>query len=81
MQSSYCYFWDVQMDWGLLVPDARAPFGYRLREPLLVTQRKRTYLALCVFNFLLRFVWSLSVFGGVAGRGGGMFFFEAINRY
>ena len=54
VQSSYCYFWDVQMDWGLLSRDPRARFGYRLREPLLVTQRKSTYLALCLFNFSLR---------------------------
>ena len=66
------------MDWGLLVPDKRSPFGYRLREPLLVTKRKGMYVLLCIFNFLLRFVWSLSVFGGVSGRGAGMFFFEAV---
>ena len=51
IQSSYCYFWDVQMDWGLLVPDKRSPFGYRLREPLLVTKRKGMYVLLCIFNF------------------------------
>ena len=66
------------MDWGLLVADARAPFGYRLREPLLVTRRKWVYAALCVFNFGLRFVWALSVFHYVPGRGGGMFFLEAV---
>jgi len=78
IQSSYCYFWDVQMDWGLLSADRKAPFGYRMREPLLVTRNKWVYGLLCVFNFLLRFVWALSIFGGVAGRGGGMFFFEAV---
>ena len=54
IQSSYCYYWDVQMDWGLLKRDPRARYGYRMREPLLVTPRKSTYLALCLFNFTLR---------------------------
>ena len=51
---SYCYFWDVQMDWGLLVPDASSAFGYRLRETRLVTSKKWVYAALCIFNFCLR---------------------------
>ena len=38
VQSSYCFFWDVQMDWGLLRRDARAPFGWSMREPLLITE-------------------------------------------
>jgi len=78
VQSSYCYFWDVQMDWGLLVPDSSSALGYRLREPLLVTRRKWVYVLLCVFNFGLRFIWAFSVLGYVPGRGGGMFFLEAV---
>jgi hypothetical protein len=34
VQSSYCFFWDVQMDWGLLRRDPRSPFGWSMREQL-----------------------------------------------
>ena len=78
VQSSYCFFWDVQMDWGLLRRDSRAALGWSLREPLLVTSKRWVYGALCVFNLALRFIWALSIFGGVQGRGAGMFFFEVI---
>lgn len=78
VQSSYCYAWDVHMDWGLFRRRRRGACGVALREPLLVTHRKSVYVALCAFNLLLRFAWALSVFGGIPGRGGGMFFFEVI---
>lgn len=78
VQSSYCFFWDVQMDWGLFVRDARSATGWRLREPLLITQRKWVHYLLCVFNLLLRFIWALAIFAAVPGRGLGMFFFETV---
>ena len=40
-----------------------------MREPLLVTRSKLVYVLLCVFDLVLRFVWALSVFGGVPVRG------------
>ena len=49
-----------------------------MREPLLVTRSKLVYVLLCVFALVLRFVWALSVFGGVPGRGLGMLFFESV---
>ena len=78
VQSSYCYFWDVQMDWGLFVADRTATCGYRLREPLLVTRKRWVYALICVFNFGLRFIWALSVFNVVPGRGRGMFLLESV---
>lgn len=78
VQSSYCYFWDVQMDWGLLRRDPKARLGWSLREQLLVTQNKGWYAALCAFNFVLRFVWALTLFGVAADPAGGMFFLEAV---
>jgi len=45
---------------------------------LLVTPRKGVYLALCLGNLMLRFIWTISVFGGVPGHGAGMLFFELI---
>jgi len=78
VQSCYCFIWDIHMDWGLFERKQRSRCSVGLREPLLVTQRQSVYVALCIFNLLLRFAWALSVFGGIQGRGGGMFFFEAI---
>jgi len=78
IQSSYCFFWDVQMDWGLLKRNPRAPLGWAMRAELLITSRKWVYAALCVFNLGLRFVWALSLFGYATSPGGGMFFLEAI---
>ena len=69
------------MDWGL---PYRARYadegvcGLRMRTPLVVTRRKWVYLLLCAFNLSLRFIWALSIFGGVSGRGLGMFFFEVV---
>ena len=78
VQSSYCFFWDVQMDWGLLRRDPRAPFGWSMREQLLITPNKAVYGMLCVFNLCLRFVWALSLFGIASSPGGGMFFLESV---
>ena len=93
MQSTYCFIWDVHMDWGLFrqanlggrTPGETGtaccggkPTVCRLREPLLVTRSKLVYLGLCVFDLLLRFVWAVSVFGGVPSRGAGMLFFECV---
>lgn len=44
----------------------------------MVTPRKGVYLALCLGNLMLRFIWTISVFGGVPGHGAGMLFFELI---
>jgi len=86
VQSTYCLIWDVHMDWGLFRPhpDGSACCGAkpvnlsRLRDPLLITQSRAVYIAICVGDFALRFIWTLSVFGSISGRGAGMFFFEAI---
>ena len=80
VQSSYCFVWDVLMDWGL--PQRARPGegigGWRMRTLRVVTPSKVSYLLLCAFNLMLRFVWALSIFGGVPGRGLGMFFFEVV---
>ena len=93
VQSTYCFIWDVHMDWGLFqqVGLARRPFsgsGYAccgqkpvlcaLRDPILILQSTAAHVGLCLFDLGLRFVWALSVFGGVPGRGAGMFFFEVV---
>ena len=66
------------MDWGLLRRDPRAPFGWSMREQLLITPNKAVYGMLCVFNLCLRFVWALSLFGIASSPGGGMFFLESV---
>ena len=78
VQSSYCFFWDVQMDWGLLRRNPRARFGWSLRNELLIAPSPIMYLTLCIFNFALRFVWALTLFGVASSPGGGMFFLEAV---
>ena len=70
IQSTYCWIWDILMDWGL--PQwGGSPRGWSLRQPLLVTPRRGVYWALAAQNLMLRFIWTLGVFGGVPGRGGG----------
>lgn len=74
------------MDWGLPQnigevsgPAARSSpafFKFTLRDKQLVSRRKLTYVLLCIFNFVLRFLWTLSAFGRVSSHGAGMFFFE-----
>jgi len=84
LQSSYCFVWDVLMDWGL--PKCADGLGSRhgsqcksgFRETRLVFGSKAPYFLLCAFNFSLRFVWTVSVFGGLPGRGYGMFVFEVL---
>jgi len=49
-----------------------------LRSPVFITKSTAAHVGLCVFDLALRFVWALSVFGGVPGRGAGMFFFEVV---
>eukprot|EP00908_Phaeocystis_cordata_P024814 Transcript_7268.p2 GENE.Transcript_7268~~Transcript_7268.p2 ORF type:complete len:394 (-),score=148.41 Transcript_7268:875-2056(-) len=80
-QSSYCFIWDVLMDWGLPYKarhEDEGCCGLRMRSPLVVSRSKLLYLGLCAFNFGLRFIWALSIFGGVPGRSWGMFFFEVV---
>jgi len=64
IQSTYCFIWDVHMDWGLLRRDRRSACGVSLRQPLLVTRHKWVYGGLCMVNLMLRFAWALSIFGG-----------------
>lgn len=78
LQSGFTFTWDVLMDWGLPMRDPHSWSGWAFRQPLLITRSKSVYIMLCVCNFLLRFVWTLSIFGGIAGRGLGMFFFEVV---
>ena len=69
-----------------LDPVSRSPTGSRhgsqcksgFRETRLVFGSKAPYFLLCAFNFSLRFVWTVSVFGGLPGRGYGMFVFEVL---
>jgi len=93
VQSSYCFIWDVHMDWGLFrkanlggkYPGERGaaycggpPAVCAMREPLLITRSQLSYVLLCVFDLALRFIWALSIFGGVPSRGFGMLFFECV---
>mmetsp|Transcript_9873 Transcript_9873/g.15806 ORF Transcript_9873/g.15806 Transcript_9873/m.15806 type:complete len:474 (+) Transcript_9873:81-1502(+) len=82
VQSSFTFVWDILMDWGLPERPAsvsiRSCFGFGLRERTLVSRQRHIYVSLCVGNFLLRFAWTLSTFGGIASHGVGMFFFEFI---
>jgi hypothetical protein len=41
-----------------------------------VSKRQWAYYLLALFNLCLRFIWTLSIFGHLPGRGGGMFFIE-----
>ena len=80
-QSTYCFVWDVLMDWGLPCRarrDDEGLCGMRMRTPLVVSRSKALYLCLCAFNFGLRFIWALSIFGSVPGRSWGMFFLEVV---
>ena len=80
-QSTYCFMWDVLMDWGLPCRarrDDEGLCGLRMRTPLVVSRSKALYLCLCAFNFGLRFIWALSIFGSVPGRSWGMFFLEVV---
>ena len=80
-QSTYCFVWDVLMDWGLPCRarrDDEGLCGLRMRTPLVVSRSKALYLCLCAFNFGLRFIWALSIFGSVPGRSWGMFFLEVV---
>jgi len=86
VQSTYCLIWDVHMDWGLFRPQSNGlaccgakPVNlFRLRDPLLVSQNRVVYIGICAGDLVLRFIWALSIFGGVPGRGFGMFFFEVV---
>ena len=96
IQSTYCFIWDVHMDWGLFRlanVDGRSPAERgtsccggrpticRLRRPLLITRSNGAYYAIAVGDMALRFIWALSVFGGVPGRGAGMLFFEVVEIF
>ena len=53
-QSTYCFVWDVLMDWGLPYRarrDDEGLCGLRMRTPLVVSRSKALYLSLCAFNF------------------------------
>ncbi|KAJ1444372.1 EXS family-domain-containing protein [Pelagophyceae sp. CCMP2097] len=85
LQSTVTFCWDVLMDWGLLKRQAGGPvlglFAFELRDraSIIFADRRRAvaaYTALVVFNFSLRFVWCLAVFGGSPTRGAGMLAFE-----
>lgn len=79
VNSSYTFVWDVLMDWGMLQWDKeRACWRLSLREQMIVSPRKALYALLALFNFALRFLWAMAVFGAVPTRGHGMFFFEAM---
>ena len=93
VQSTFCFIWDVHMDWGLfrqanlggkhLEESGRACCGGKpvicvLREPRLITSSVGAHVGLAVLDLCLRFIWALSVFGGIPGRGLGMLFFEAV---
>jgi len=72
------------MDWGLpqradelcITRGQWTFFGFALRDKLLISKKPCIYVILCVFNFFLRFAWTLGILGGVAGHGAGMFLFE-----
>ena len=53
-QSTYCFVWDVLMDWGLPCRarrDDEGLCGMRMRTPLVVSRSQALYLSLCAFNF------------------------------
>lgn len=79
VNSTYTFVWDVLMDWGMLQWDKeRGCWRLCMREQTVIARKKTPYAVLLIFNFLLRFVWALAVFGSVPTRGHGMFFFETL---
>lgn len=78
VNSMYTFVWDILMDWGMLQWNAeRGCWRLKLREQMIISPRRSVYGALMVFNFALRFIWAMAVFGTVPTRGHGMFFFES----
>jgi len=67
------------MDWGMLQWDKeRGCWRLSMREQRLISPRMSVYFLLALFNFALRFLWAMAVFGAMPTRGHGMFFFEAM---
>merc|ERR1712031_110967 len=77
LNSGYCFVWDVLMDWGLLKWESGRGWVLQLRDSRLVATKNWHFYVLMLFNFCLRFIWSVKVFG-VTDRGAGMFFFEIV---
>ncbi|KAJ8604121.1 hypothetical protein CTAYLR_001796 [Chrysophaeum taylorii] len=84
-QSSATFAWDVLMDWGVF--DRKkggalcGAFDPSKTRDSLVFSRAATvnaYALLILFDFALRFVWTLAVFGNAPTRGAGMFAFELV---
>ncbi|CAG9857528.1 unnamed protein product [Phyllotreta striolata] len=59
LSSVYSYTWDIKMDWGLL--DKSAGENRFLREETVYSSKFFYYFAI-IEDFVLRFVWTLSVY-------------------
>jgi hypothetical protein len=79
INSTYTFVWDVLMDWGMLQWEKeRGCWRLGMREQTVISPRKSIYAGLALFNFALRFLWAMAVFGTMPTRGHGMFFFEVL---
>nr|CAH7765826.1 unnamed protein product [Callosobruchus chinensis] len=68
ISSSYAYTWDIKMDWGLL--DKSAGENKFLREEIVYSSTCFYYFAI-IEDFVLRFIWVLSVYLTEMGYIGG----------
>lgn len=62
INSLYSFYWDVTKDWDLtlLTPSSRNTASYPLRPRLYLPTKELYYMAI-LFDFLLRFTWSLKL--------------------
>jgi len=78
LQSSATFAWDVLVDWALYRKKQNGLlcglFETRFRSSLVPSLFAPGLLI--AFDFCLRFVWALAVFGDFSTRGAGLFFFE-----
>lgn len=87
-QSSATFAWDVLMDWGIFEKrengalcglfDPNAMRRSIVFSPQSTSAHTTYYALLILFDFALRFVWTLAVFGNAPTRGAGLFAFEVV---
>ena len=60
ISSCYAYTWDIKMDWGLMDKNAGSEHPF-LREEVVYSTDDKIYYFAIIEDFILRFVWSISV--------------------